>query len=65
MLNKLIMFIIAMVLAAGVAYAAPADLPKTGQTTCYDAAGAVVASIIIRIRCGSTEERKDGRGYRF
>lgn len=34
---------IAMIFIAGVAYAAPADLPKTGQTTCYDAAGAVVA----------------------
>ncbi|MBI5180834.1 MAG: DUF1566 domain-containing protein, partial [Nitrospirae bacterium] len=43
MLKKLFMFMIAIIFIAGVAYAAPADLPKTGQTTCYDAAGAVVA----------------------
>jgi hypothetical protein len=35
MLKKLFMFMIAMMLAAGAAYAAPADLPKTGQTTSY------------------------------
>ncbi|MFZ3065764.1 MAG: DUF1566 domain-containing protein [Nitrospirota bacterium] len=43
MIRKIFMFMIVMVLAAGVAYAAPADLPKTGQTTCYDAAGTVIA----------------------
>jgi len=43
MLKKLFMFMIAMVLAAGAAYAAPGDLPETGQTICYDAAGAVIA----------------------
>ena len=43
MLKKLIMFMIVMGLTAGAAYAAPADLPETGQTTCYDAAGAVIA----------------------
>ena len=43
MLKKLFMFMIAIIFIAGVAYAAPSDLPKTGQTTCYDAAGAVIA----------------------
>ncbi|MBI5047641.1 MAG: DUF1566 domain-containing protein [Deltaproteobacteria bacterium] len=43
MLKRMFMFMIAMVLAAGSAYAAPADLPKTGQTTCYDAAGGVIS----------------------
>lgn len=35
MVRNLFIFVIAMVLAAGAAYAAPADLPKTGQTTSY------------------------------
>lgn len=43
MLRKLFMFMVAMALSAGAAYAAPADLPETGQTTCYDALGAVIA----------------------
>lgn len=43
MLKKIFMFMIAIVLVGGVAYAAPAAVPKTGQTTCYDAAGNVIA----------------------
>ena len=43
MLKKLFMFMIAMMLTAGAAYAAPADLPETGQTTCYDSAGTAIA----------------------
>lgn len=35
MLKRIFMFMIAMALSAGAAYAAPADLPKTGQTTSY------------------------------
>ena len=43
MIRKIFMFMIVMVLAAGAAYAAPADLPKTGQTACYDASGTAIA----------------------
>ena len=43
MLKKIFMFMAATIFIAGVAYAAPADLPETGQTTCYDAAGVVIA----------------------
>jgi len=35
MLRKIIVFMIVMILAGGMAYAAPADLPKTGQTASY------------------------------
>lgn len=36
MIKKILIFMIAMIFAAGAAYAAPADVPKTGQTTSYD-----------------------------
>lgn len=35
MIKKILIFMIAMIFAAGAAYAAPADLSKTGQTTSY------------------------------
>lgn len=42
MLKRIFMFTVTAVFMAGIAYAAPADLPKTGQTTCYDTSGAVI-----------------------
>ena len=42
MLKRIFMFTITAVFIAGIAYAAPVDLPKTGQTTCYDTSGAVI-----------------------
>ena len=41
MFKRIIILMAGMIFTAAVAYAAPADLPETGQTTCYDAAGAV------------------------
>ncbi len=43
MLKNIILCTIVMVLANAAAHAAPADQPKTGQTKCYDAAGAVIS----------------------
>jgi len=43
MLKNIILCAVVMVLAHAPAYAAPADQPKTGQTKCYDAAGAVIS----------------------
>ncbi len=36
MLKKIFMFMAAAIFITGIAYAAPADLPETGQTKCYD-----------------------------
>ncbi|MDH4161174.1 MAG: DUF1566 domain-containing protein [Nitrospirota bacterium] len=43
MLKKIMMLAVVMVFAAVAAYAAPADIPKTGQTKCYNTAGAEIA----------------------
>ena len=40
----LIFVLVVSLLPFATAQAAPADLPETGQTTCYDAAGAVIPS---------------------
>jgi hypothetical protein len=40
---KFMLITIAGVFTAGTVYAAPADIPKTGQTTCYDTVGAVIS----------------------
>ena len=45
MFKKIFMFMVATIFIAGIAYAAPADLPETGQTTCYDATGGTVACV--------------------
>ncbi len=39
----IVMLMAAIVFTAGIIYAATVNLPETGQTTCYDATGAVIA----------------------
>lgn len=43
MVKKFYQLMVASAFAAGMAYAAPADLPETGQTTCYDASGNLIS----------------------
>lgn len=43
MIKKINILIAAMVFTAAVAYAAPADLSETGQATCYEKFGNVIA----------------------
>jgi len=42
MLKRMIFVVMLVLAVASLAYAAPADLPETGQTTCYDAGGGVI-----------------------
>jgi hypothetical protein len=43
MARKIFCVVMFSVMSAALSYAAPADVPKSGQTTCYDANGGVIS----------------------